>query len=542
VDAGTGGEVADGELVARALAGDPDAYGRLYLRWFQPVYEVARRVVHNPDSAAEVAQEVFLNGWRSLPQLRDPAAVGGWLLCSARHRALNLVERERRSVSVDLEAPPDPARPTTGVPWERLAVATDPTDALADAEVAALVWESAEALGPRDQSLLDLHLRHGLTPAQIAEQLAVEPNAAHQMLHRLRRRLKAAVEARVLWRDGTPACTELADLVTASGITTFDAATVRLVDEHAEGCAECTQRRRTRLAPAVLFSSAAAAAAPISVVTRVAEALAAEGVPMGRVPHDLRRRARGRSVRNHRVAALAVAAVTILGVMVLGWGTVTEPHGTETVEGSGVDGASLGDPVQEPGGAETEPEGATTTTLAGPGDPVGQVAGGSGDATYGGSSTTVAVTAVPAGSGSASGGAGSGQGVVDGGSGDASGGAVGGSSGADTTTTTTTVAQAAPPAPEPDAPSVTYVEVTPKTCGKDGNVLVVVTYSAPAGVSGWSGAWSSSGGASGGSVGIVDGWGGFTLTQDSTGLKLYVDVTVTDSLGRSASGSGAGYC
>src|SRR5690606_26164557 len=112
--------------------------------------------------------------------------------------------------------------------------------------------------------LLDLHLRHGLTPAQIAEQLAVEPNAAHQMLHRLRRRLKAAVEARVLWRDGTPACTELADLVTASGITTFDAATVRLVDEHAEGCAECTQRRRTRLAPAVLFSSAAAAAAPIS--------------------------------------------------------------------------------------------------------------------------------------------------------------------------------------------------------------------------------------------------------------------------------------
>jgi hypothetical protein len=132
--------------------------------------------------------------------------------------------------------------------------------------------------------------------------------------------------------------------------------------------------------------------------------------------------------------------------------------------------------------------------------------------------------------------------VVDGGSGDASGGAGGGSSGADTTTTTTTVAQAAPPAPEPDAPSVTYVEVTPKTCGKDGNVLVVVTYSAPAGVSGWSGAWSSSGGASGGSVGIVDGWGGFTLTQDSTGLKLYVDVTVTDSLGRSASGSGAGYC
>ena len=49
------------------------------------------------------------------------------------------------------------------------------------------------ALGPRDASLVDLQMRHGLTPAEIADELGVTPNAAHQQLFRMRERLGNAV-------------------------------------------------------------------------------------------------------------------------------------------------------------------------------------------------------------------------------------------------------------------------------------------------------------------------------------------------------------
>ena len=74
------------------------------------------------------------------------------------------------------------------IPEDRLAAAVDPAQAMEDAELAALVWDAADALGDRDASLLDLHLRHGLSPAEIAEELGVKANAAHQSLHRMRDR------------------------------------------------------------------------------------------------------------------------------------------------------------------------------------------------------------------------------------------------------------------------------------------------------------------------------------------------------------------
>ena len=46
----------DPELVLAARAGDGGAFTTLFQRWFDPCVEVARRIVHDPETAAEVAQ------------------------------------------------------------------------------------------------------------------------------------------------------------------------------------------------------------------------------------------------------------------------------------------------------------------------------------------------------------------------------------------------------------------------------------------------------------------------------------------------------
>ena len=270
--AGLPGRSDDGALVLAARAGDPDAFGRLFDRWFDPVYDVAWRIVRNRDTAAEVAQDVFLAAWQGLDGLARPASFGGWVRRIARNRALNRLERERRSV-------PDDERAAAAL--DRSALDVDLTARLGEREQQALVWAAASALGERDASLLDLHLRHGLGAADIADELGVTANNAHQLLHRLRSKLAGAVRAWVLWRDGGRGCAGLDAAITGAGLTAFGADAVRVVGRHVQACESCAERQQLRVAPEALFAAMPIALAPTVLRAEAAAALGEAGVPMG---------------------------------------------------------------------------------------------------------------------------------------------------------------------------------------------------------------------------------------------------------------------
>lgn len=278
----------DAALVARVRDGDESAFGELYDRWIDRVHDLAFRIVG--DAAADVAHDAFLSSWHNLDSLRDPASFGGWLLRSARNAALNRLERDRRAQAVDAEglemiearaASGAGAGLATGLRAEdRLGAADDPARAVEDAEAVALVWESAEALGERDATVLDLTLRHGMTPMEVGEVVGVNRNAANQLVHRVRNRLGDAVRARVLWHGGSPRCADLAALLADAGIERFDADAVRVTTAHVDTCEACEERRRLRLAPAALFGAIPILGVPAVLNQRVAAALVDDGVPM----------------------------------------------------------------------------------------------------------------------------------------------------------------------------------------------------------------------------------------------------------------------
>ena len=141
------------------------------------------------------------------------------------------------------------------------------------------MWESAAALGERDAEILDLGLRHGMTPAEVGDVIGMNRNAANQAVHRVRNRLKAAVEARVLWRSGEPVCAGLAAALTEANVTKFGADAVRVATKHAETCAECQERRHTRLEPSKMFAALPILSIPM-LKSKIAHALDDVGVPM----------------------------------------------------------------------------------------------------------------------------------------------------------------------------------------------------------------------------------------------------------------------
>jgi RNA polymerase sigma-70 factor (ECF subfamily) len=69
----------DWELLQRHVAGDPEAFGRLFLRHKERLWAVALRTACDPDDAADALQEAMVSAFRRAGDFRGDSAVTTWL-------------------------------------------------------------------------------------------------------------------------------------------------------------------------------------------------------------------------------------------------------------------------------------------------------------------------------------------------------------------------------------------------------------------------------------------------------------------------------
>lgn len=332
----------DAELVRAAIGQEAGAYEELFRRWYDRSYDVALNILRDRDAAADIVQDAFIVGWERLEDLRDPAAFGGWVLRATRNRALNRVTRDRFRRTEQFDAHPE-------APALR-DLDADPARQAERSDQRRLVWTAVAALGARDASLLDLHLRHGLGPTEIADELQVTPNNAKQLMFQLRRKLREAIGAVLLWRNGNPTCGELAALVEGTG--PFDHGVARTIRRHQSGCETCRREMAQQTHPERLFAAAPLAVAPLALKERVVSGLVQAGVPLA--PHGAAGSAAtgspgllGATGRVPMVAGAALVALSILLAVILS-PTDSGPHRSEE---PGVPTA----PFAFPSAAGTEP-------------------------------------------------------------------------------------------------------------------------------------------------------------------------------------------
>ncbi len=84
----------DALLVSRARAGDSAAWTALYERYAPVIHGVLLSRVGRAD-ADDLTQDVFVRAMSRLSDVRDGAAVGGWLIAIARNAAASLARRPR---------------------------------------------------------------------------------------------------------------------------------------------------------------------------------------------------------------------------------------------------------------------------------------------------------------------------------------------------------------------------------------------------------------------------------------------------------------
>ena len=80
---------ADGELIARFLAGDRSAFDALFIKYQDYVYNIVYGIVGQPDEARDISQEVFVQVFRSLGSFRRGSRFATWLYRIAVNRAVD---------------------------------------------------------------------------------------------------------------------------------------------------------------------------------------------------------------------------------------------------------------------------------------------------------------------------------------------------------------------------------------------------------------------------------------------------------------------
>ena len=163
----------DGDEVRAFQAGDLEAFERLVDRYQRPVLALCQRLVGS-EEAKDLFQEVFLQAYRALPQLRAPAAFRTWLF------RITIRKAQRRFVARRGGELADPDALAAPPPEDRAEL---------EEELARLRARLTE-LPPRQREVVLLRHYQGLSFAEIAETLGIREDAAranhYQGLQRLR--------------------------------------------------------------------------------------------------------------------------------------------------------------------------------------------------------------------------------------------------------------------------------------------------------------------------------------------------------------------
>ncbi len=179
------GAVGDAELLSAVARSDSRAFNEIVRRYYQPVYRLVWRMGNGNADTEDITQEAFMKLWQNPAQLREAAALKGWLM---RVAANAVIDRSRRRRHADIDAVPEPADP------QPLA-----DTVLKRSQAARHIDRRISLLPERQRLALSLVYFEGLSNIDAAAVLELSVDAVESLLARARRALKESMSKE--WRN-----------------------------------------------------------------------------------------------------------------------------------------------------------------------------------------------------------------------------------------------------------------------------------------------------------------------------------------------------
>ena len=181
----------DTATVARARAGDADAFRRLVERHSRDVFRLAFRMTRNEHDAEDVVQEAFLRAYRSLERFEERAHFGSWIYRIAANCAYDsLRARERRQQLAEPVVREDGSDgPAAEMPSDDPA----PDRLVFGGEVRTRLTQAMKRMSVLERSAFTLRHFEGMSIDEIGRALDLDASAAKQSVFRAVKKVREAL-------------------------------------------------------------------------------------------------------------------------------------------------------------------------------------------------------------------------------------------------------------------------------------------------------------------------------------------------------------
>jgi RNA polymerase sigma-70 factor, ECF subfamily len=184
----------EASLIARAQAGDVDAFERLSSAYADRLFMLLLRLLGDRAEAEDTAQEVMLRAWRGITRFRGNSSYFTWLYRIAVNEANRVLEKQARRP------------PATPIGADELQLpgttADDPSRQAETSELRRALAQALAELPPPLRSAIVLRDVEGLSTQEAAEIAGIGQAAFKSRLHQARLRVRAAIGDQALVISG----------------------------------------------------------------------------------------------------------------------------------------------------------------------------------------------------------------------------------------------------------------------------------------------------------------------------------------------------
>jgi RNA polymerase sigma-70 factor (ECF subfamily) len=176
----------DEQIVERARAGDPEAFGEIVRRWERKIFALAFGILGSHEDARDATQETFIAAYRSLAAFRGEAKVSSWL-----HRiAVNQCITRQRRARVRAETGIEDEVESAGERFLATAAQSSPAGATERKQRTEAVRRAVASLPPELREVVLMKEFEELTFQEIADALQIPLSTVKSRLYTALKQLR----------------------------------------------------------------------------------------------------------------------------------------------------------------------------------------------------------------------------------------------------------------------------------------------------------------------------------------------------------------